>query len=459
MNIGDLPVELLEKILGELPFPWRNAAAGVSRRFREAAGVRCHAVEQGTSIQGAIDAARDGDTVLVAPGLYEEVIEVHRCVRVASAPGTLARAPYEHPDCPVGARIQGLAAEPAEAPRGLGRARPRPSGLTDLVTSLGSQLQASVSAIQAAHRTVEQLLGVGLGAGEGERLSSVLDGFSDLVQRVREVEGEASGHAREVVGRCRAWGEDLDPAEERRFRARYGEGRLGTSRGRATVQAPIGPVTVVVTALKATLVDLCLRSPEADWNRSMVSFGPGSNCVTLERCELQGHSGLILPARSPSRLLRLLGCHLQSVMDCPAVMALGGVLHLEDTSIDQCCEAVVVRPPAHATVTRCELSFNEVGLLFEGRGSVSHTVLWGNNALCDARLAATAFTSSLPLEAPTRVRTPGGHLVAWNNWCHRRIRQCYGVPSDQRREMFERSVAAVKRIEAKVGRASCRERV
>lgn len=60
-----------------------------------------HHVEDGDSIQAAIDAAEDGDTILVEPATYEEALDIHTSVRLASASAfdkpTVSAATTEEP--------------------------------------------------------------------------------------------------------------------------------------------------------------------------------------------------------------------------------------------------------------------------------------------------------------------------------------------------------------------------
>lgn len=131
---------------------------------------------------------------------------------------------------------------------------------------------------------------------------------------------------------------------------------------RATVQAPMGTVAVLVSAKRARFERMCFRVPETNrvrglcasqqgqrpgapyWptskaraaagarallsrakggcfdpcpqNRSIISFGINCETISCVDCEVQGHAGLVVPFTSPpGRSLVLRKCHIQSGAD------------------------------------------------------------------------------------------------------------------------------------------------
>ncbi|KAK9816385.1 hypothetical protein WJX74_001851 [Apatococcus lobatus] len=87
-TLEDLPLELLARIIRKMPFPQRLTAAGVSKRWKEASteARSRKLVKPGMTIMEVIENARPGDTILLPPGYYPELLLIEKPLRIIGQP-------------------------------------------------------------------------------------------------------------------------------------------------------------------------------------------------------------------------------------------------------------------------------------------------------------------------------------------------------------------------------------
>ncbi|CAL5221602.1 g3822 [Coccomyxa viridis] len=117
--------------------------------------------------------------------------------------------------------------------------------------------------------------------------------------------------------------------------------------------------------------------PGAD--RSIVGFGPDCSYIALRDCDLDGISGLLVPrTKSKSTTLQLHRCYIHGVAHMAAVTMEGGNLRMEECTLTNCQVGLNVHEGVCVVLKNNDISFNEVGLIFDGYGIIQDNKMWGN---------------------------------------------------------------------------------
>ncbi|KAK9845845.1 hypothetical protein WJX81_004067 [Elliptochloris bilobata] len=155
------------------------------------------------------------------------------------------------------------------------------------------------------------------------------------------------------------------------------------------------PLAIMCNA-RVCLEGLTLRTVQSTGDRSVVSFGPACNYIRLERCEVGGFCGLILPLakQEDNPKLVMLGCEVHGIQDESAIIIEAGLLRMQGCVVTNCQVALNVQDGAEVDLRHNSISFNEVALVGGGHGCIQHCQFWGNLHRSTIHLSEGALAAS-----------------------------------------------------------------
>ncbi|KAG2437920.1 hypothetical protein HXX76_005536 [Chlamydomonas incerta] len=368
-TIDALPAETLLAVFAHLECPARQHAACVCRRWREALldAAFCRRVAPGQCLSEALQLCRSGDTLICAPGMYQETLLVEVPLRLV-----------------------------AEDHWAWERERDRERRWQRRL-----QQQEQQQERQQQQGRVSGGGGAGAGGAAGARHGDAAPAATAAASGAGGISGSGSGR---VVGGAGGAGAVLPRG------APLVGGRPAPS---VTVIALRPPVAVMNS--RCCFVGFEFHTGTAHNEVSICCFGPEGDAARFELCTFSGLTGLRVPySKGPDTRLELHDCSLiGTTQTLAAVQMDAGRLHMDRCVVQNNSVGVEVGPAALARLARCDVRWCGTALVVDGCLALAHCRLWGNgkvgNVSTDARVRSAMQESAQLLAA---VPAEGGAAAA-----------------------------------------------